>query len=299
MSKRADVLGFRLSTALFLMCTACNVAAQETVHFDSTDATRLTGVLYRPPGVGPFAAVVLMHGCGGLYNRSGAVASKMKFWAGFLRDQGYVAVLVDSFGPRGLDEICTKKKALNAQQTRSYDAYGALLYLQSLAWVQSDRVALVGWSNGSRGTLSAMAEDSYYRPRTLPKGGFKAAVAFYPQCSIRYGRGDTYKPYAPLLILIGELDDWTPAKACIALVARARSMAAPIDIIVYAGAYHSFDSPNLPLHYRTDVRNRNKPGGCCGVTIGTNLAARDDARRQVVLFLRQHLKDGSAMKETR
>ena len=38
---------------------------------------------------------------------------------------------------------------------------------------------------------------------------FRAAVAFYPPC--RRFKGDMT---APTLILIGELDDWTPAEEC-------------------------------------------------------------------------------------
>lgn len=56
----------------------------------------------------------------------------MHNWAEFLREQGYVVLLVDSFSPRGLDKICTKRTKLNFAETRSYDAYGGLIYLQSL-----------------------------------------------------------------------------------------------------------------------------------------------------------------------
>ncbi len=288
----------RAIIALVLLFNAGVCAwAQQEVHFDSTDAgaetapTHLRGYLYKPDTTGRSSAVVLLHGCGGLYNRrSGAIAVKMRFWAQYLSEQGYVALLVDSFGPRGLTEICTRRGALDARKVRSHDAYGALIYLQRQPFVHPERVALIGWSNGARATLSAMAHDGEHRPEPLPRGGFRAAIAFYPQCGVRYSRGPIYKPYAPLLILIGELDDWTPARSCIDLSLAGKEAGTPIEIVVYPGAHHSFDSPDSAVRYRPEVRNRNRPGGCCGATIGTNPEARDDARRRVLTFLATHLQ---------
>ena len=59
----------------------------------------------------------------------------------------------------------------------------------------------------------------------------------------------------PTLILIGELDDWTPASECRNLaegrddwgVSREKGQGIPIEITVYPGAYHDFDVP----HFRT------------------------------------------------
>lgn len=299
MSKHGRV-SVLLLLVLLPLAPVAEAIAQERVYFDSSDdagraaATPLSGFLYRPQGRGPFPAVVLMHGCSGLYSRStGEINSKMRFWAEFLRDRGYVALLIDSFRPRNLEEICTRRNKLNSARARSYDAYGGLIYLQRMAVVEPRHVALMGWSNGSRAVLSAMARDGKYRPAPLPQGGFRAAIAFYPQCRVKYTDRNVYQPYAPLLLLTGELDDWTPAQHCVALTQAAQAAGADMHIIVYPGAHHSFDSPNSRVRYRPEVRNRNKPGGCCGATVGTNLEARDDARRQVGRFLARHL-NGSA-----
>src|SRR5207249_1906094 len=60
----------------------------------------------RPEGPGPFPAVVLMHGCHG-------VSESNHEWSRWFRDQGYVALLVDSWGPRRYDKTC----APNTQHT--------------------------------------------------------------------------------------------------------------------------------------------------------------------------------------
>jgi dienelactone hydrolase len=63
-------------------------------------------------------------------------------------------------------------------------------------------------------------------------------------------RGDVT---VPTLILIGERDDLNPAAACRDMVdgrddmgiSRQRPEGAPIKFIVYPGAYHGFDVPEL------------------------------------------------------
>jgi dienelactone hydrolase len=61
------------------------------------------------------------------------------------------------------------------------------------------------------------------------------------------------------LILIGELDDWTPAVECRNMVdgrddwgiSRRKGDGVPVRLIVYPGAYHGFDIPALqkPVQY--------------------------------------------------
>ena len=83
---------------------------------------------------------------------------------------------------------------------------------------------------------------------------------------------------------IGAKDDWTPAAPCVQWTEHAQALGAPMRIKVYPDAHHGFDAPNNPVHYRPEVRNRNKPGGCCGATVGTEPAARADAIREVTQF---------------
>jgi dienelactone hydrolase len=43
------------------------------------------------------------------------------------------------------------------------------------------------------------------------------------------------------VIIIGELDDWTPARDCRNAVARRSSEGSPVKLVVYPGAYHGFN----------------------------------------------------------
>ncbi len=81
---------------------------------------------------------------------------------------------------------------------------------------------------------------------------FRAAIAYYPAC-----RASTGDLTAPTLILIGERDDWTPAKACQEMAAheddigitREQGDGAPISLAVYPDATHAFNVPAPARHY--------------------------------------------------
>lgn len=130
-----------------------------------------------------------------------------------------------------------------------------------------------------------MASESDTQPLAGEKrAGFAAGVALYPRCAVRSG---VYRPVAPVLILIGEKDDWTLAEPCRKLVETARQAGHPVAIKVYPGAHHSFDSPN-PVRYVATRINPNAPGGR-GATTGGDPAAWADSIREVVAFLDRHL----------
>ena len=250
---------------------------------DGRAAARLDGILVRPEGGGPFPALVMLHGCTGLRARTGVIQRKLRFWAEHLRDLGYVALLVDSFTSRGIDEVCTGRHMLSPVRDRADDARGALRYLQSRSEVRADRIGLLGWSNGAAAALSVVFDEGN------ATRDFRAAVAFYPNCTRKYPGGPDVRPYAPLYVLVGALDDWTPAAPCLALVERAQAAGAPIAIKVYPGAHHAFDAPSTPIRYRPEVKNHNRVDGDSGATVGTDPAARADAIAEVTGFLAAHL----------
>jgi dienelactone hydrolase len=191
---------------------------------------------------------------------------------------GYAALIVDSFRPRGHSEICTDFRRVTRRE-RVLDAYGALRWLRSQPFVDGRRIAVAGWSNGAFAALQVMDA-----AREHPAEGFRAAVAVYPDC--RFDRATRF--YAPLLILIGGRDDWTPATFCQELAVSPEARSAPVLLHVYPEAYHSFDNPSAARQYLPNVENANKPGG--GATIGYDPAARADAIVRVREFLAEHLR---------
>jgi dienelactone hydrolase len=239
----------------------------------------LAGRLYRPAGNGPFPAIVMLHGCSGLWTKSGEPTASYVFWAEHFRALGYVTLLVDSFGPRGEKEICTQaKRTISEARDRPLDAHAALRWLASRNDVDARRIHVMGWSNGGSTVLNALRTDAPGRDSGGPQ--FRSGVAFYPGCAA-IGKTE-YRPTAPLLIQSGGADDWTPARYCEELAGRSSSGMVEID--VYPGAFHSFDRVGQGVRERPEVRNLNRPGGR-GATVGTNPEAREKSIARATAWL--------------
>jgi len=242
----------------------------------------------KPDGAGPFPAIVMLHDCSGLGPRSSGAPRR---WARELVRQGYAVAIPDSFSTRGhAPGVCTNPDPSRlevAPLRRVRDAYEALAHLKSLAYVDGTRIGVMGGSHGGSTTLATLIAPP-------PDGkGFAAAVALYPGCWGRYGewRPGTpgiYKPRAPLLILIGEKDDWTPAEPCRQLTERSREAGYPVAIKIYPGAQHSFDNNN-PLRFNPERVNGSAPGGRGATTQGNPEAWRDSIA-EVTAFFARHLK---------
>jgi dienelactone hydrolase len=272
----------RLLGAVFVWVAAfAACAAGEAVVIPGT-GVELNARLYQPDGPGPFPAIVMMHGCSGMWDRQGTnPTANYRFWAEHFQKLGYVSVLVDSFGSRGEREICTQnKRTISVSRERPQDAYAALRWLVARKDVDATRVHLMGWSNGAMAVLETLQSGAAGHTAAGPQ--FRSAVAFYPGCAAHAKGG--YHPVAPLLIESGAADDWTPARYCEAMVGKADKAGAPIEIDVYEGAHHGFDGPVGKVHVRPEVRNPNNPGGW-GATVGPNPEARAKAIERATQFL--------------
>lgn len=287
-----SVAGTLVGAAPTAQAASAGLHVEEIVRFPSQDAdvtggapTTLQGRLLRPSGSGPHPAVVLLHGCSGLYAKSGRVSSRHVWWATTLQRQGYEVLMVDSFGPRGIEQVCTlKQRSVRASVERKRDAWGALAYLRGRPEVDKERIAVMGWSQGGGTALAAFGATD--EGPTANGGGFRAAIAFYPGCGSAL-RDEDWQPDGPLLLLVGEKDDWTPAKTCVELTKR-DSVKDRTELVVYPDAYHGFDAPDAPVRKRKDIPNA--PGGAAH--FGTNPDARQDAINRVSNFLNERLREG-------
>jgi len=230
---------------------------------------RLRGFLAKPEGDGPFPAIVALHGCSGLPEAVVQGASERAV------SRGYVILLADSFTTRSIDDTCTPDRYAAADIfTRTLDAYGALLFLARQPFVDAYRVAVAGASQGGMVTLSVAEERSiklFVNPKNL---GFRAAIALYPGCGEVGAR-----PSIPTLIIVGELDDWTPANDCARALANWGNAGTPIKLVTYPGAHHAFDVEIF------------QPGRMMfGHWLEYNAGAAEDARRRIYAFLTDYLE---------
>jgi carboxymethylenebutenolidase len=231
----------------------------ERVTFPSADGqTTLYGYVFRPEG--PHAArtpaVVMMHGRAGAYSSlaggrydASTLSQRHQKWGHLWAQQGYLAILVDGFTPRGYPQGFSHKdyeqrpESVNEVLVRPYDAYGALAYLRTRSDVLADHIALQGWSNGASATLATMSSDT---PALAPPSqvvGFRAAVAFYPGCGLKGKFRAGLIPYAPVHVFVGTADEEISPAECSELVEKSRAQRANISLKIYPNATHDFDDP--------------------------------------------------------
>ena len=284
---------FSLKLVVILACAlanSCALAAPQEASFNSLDGTVLTAVVFQPVGL-PKGAVIALHGCGGLYAtrgvRKGLLNARHQAMADLLVAQGYSVVFPDSLTPRGESELCTQKIGTRKidQTERRADALGTLAWVSAQSWAQPPRVALLGWSHGGSAVLAA-TDNTRADVRGISFSGVNVsgvsarlavAVAFYPGCSAALK--SRYQPSAPLVLMLGEKDDWTPPGPCIEL-----GQAVSAEVNVYADSYHDFDNPVGQVQLRADVPNGVNPGK--GVHAGPNPVAREKAYARLLDVLK-------------
>jgi len=249
-----------------LACTfplvAAARAAPETVYFMSADGvTEIVGYLFHPAGAGPHPAIVLLHGRAGPYSSndnatctlvargvtspcSAATLSKRHMmWGEFWASRGLLALLPDSFGPRGkahgfgrFTHDHPDRESVNELTVRPLDAEGALAWLAGRRDIVPDRIFLQGWSNGGSTTLNVMI-------RQGAKAGFRAALAFYPGCGRSALLDHTIRTSTPIVMFLGTDDEEVSPEICEHVAERSNAAGTSIDAAVYPGATHDFDDP--------------------------------------------------------
>jgi dienelactone hydrolase len=279
--RRGAVLGGVLGVLLAVACGATRATAAAPDHVDIPEGElTLHASLYRPEGTGPFPAVVALHDCGGLAHHRPITETRHYIeWAHHLVADGFVVLLPDSFGSRGVGPQCRERvRRVRASRERVADANAARRWLQTQSYVKPAHISLLGWSNGGTAALWTV------RLTTAPRDGstdFRSAVTLYPGC--RRLRETAWSARVPTLILTGAADDWTPAAVCQQMVAGARDRSARVQIVVYPGAQHQFDRANAPIRLHTGLMNSADPSG--RAHSGTNPSARNDAFRRVPQWL--------------
>jgi carboxymethylenebutenolidase len=256
--RRAAFAG--LSALVFGIANAMAASLPARVTFASADGrTTLVGYVFLPeePHAARVPAVVMMHGRAGAYSSlangkydASTLSKRHQQWGQIWAQQGYLAVLVDGFGPRGYPNgfprfsYDSRPEELNEVTVRPLDAYGALAYLRSRGDVLADRIALQGWSNGGSATLATMSETAPGIAKPAPATGFRAGLAFYPACGLKGQFTDGFKPYAPVRVFHGSADEEVSPKRCADLVAKSQAIGGDIQFQLYSGATHGFDDPN-------------------------------------------------------
>jgi len=248
-------------------------------------AGRRVATLYRPStGNGPFPAVVLMHTCGG-------IGQHIHDWAGRLTEVGYVALVVDSNGVRGVPNNCQGADAKVTVDEVAADAARALAHLRAQPWVDGERLAVMGFSFGAMAALRLSGE-SYQRRLADGVTGLRAVVFFYGACgtdSSSLAANQSSNNLAddivtPTLMLLGGLDTETPPRFCTAKADRLRERGQPIAYKLYPDATHSFDSSRWGTEGRWIRHGQRGP-----FLYRYSAEATEDSWNEIQAFFARHL----------
>lgn len=255
-----------LALGLLSVSMTAAVAQPDTVYFASRDQkTEIVGYVFKPAGVGPYPAIVLLHGRGGPYStndnadctrvaqavsspcNAGTLSKRHVMWGQYWADHGFVALLPDSFGPRGkahgfgrFSHDDADRDDVNELTVRPLDAEGALAYLRSRKDILSDRIFLQGWSNGGSTALNVMIRQGEHQAEHQ---GFRAALAFYPGCGPAALLEPVIHSKAPVTMFLAEDDEEVSPDRCLQVANRSRAAGGAVDTTLYPGATHDFDDP--------------------------------------------------------
>ncbi|MBD2837155.1 dienelactone hydrolase family protein [Pseudomonas sp. JM0905a] len=223
--------------------------------------------LFTPEGSGPFPTVLVFHGC------SGQSELFMRNVKGWLLPAGYAVMFVDSHAARGIKDwrpVCDGKRLWGNE--RAIDVYAALALARSNPAIDSDRLALLGYSHGGWTILDALSYDGsagHGFPAT-GKGalaGVRGVITYYPYCGFPAHLRDGLGHNAPVLMFLGGKDHVTDHQQC--LSALDQLTGDRLQLVQYGNADHVFDQ-------RSDL-NTYQPGPA------------QDAQQRALAFLRENL----------
>jgi carboxymethylenebutenolidase len=214
--------------------SAANVIGPEAVSFQSGSET-VHGVLYRPQGVGPFPAIVIIHEYWGLNDW-------VKQQAQMFAEHGYVTLAVDLYRGQVATDAEMAHELMRALPQDRGVAYlrSGVAYLKKLKYVKPDRIGAAGWCMGGSFAMQfAIAEPSL------------RAVA------INYGAPETdpaqlKKIHAAILGNFGAQDRGITPKDVADFASAMKAIGHPVDVKEYPDAGHAFQNPTNKTGYRPE-----------------------------------------------
>lgn len=189
------------------------------------------------------------------HSAGGASVPQTTLLAQMLNQSGMATFVVDSYTPRGITAGSTSADTLSGAASVA-DALYALRLLATHPNVDSSRIGSIGQSWGGAAVYSTAFEE--VRSRVIDDSlKFAAHIGLYPVgCENRSWSPNMTR--SPMLILLGEADDWTSAEACKDFDLLIRSLGTPITTIVYPGAQHAWDSGTTGVDFNAQrVNTRN------------------------------------------
>jgi dienelactone hydrolase len=187
-----------------------------------------------------YPAVIIVHTIAGYLDANEGYA------AAELRKAGFATLTYDSFAARRTTGAALQGSA-GYLTVGVADAYAALRFLSGEPRIDANRIAIIGFSYG--GEVAHLAAFETLRSALNPgPRRFAAHVAFYPGGDFGVIAEPGAYTGSPVLMLLGEKDDNLPVTKIESYLAYARAAGAPapIETVIYPGAYHAWTVPDQP-----------------------------------------------------
>lgn len=255
-----------------------DLSEKEFFQFETKDGVSLNGYMIKPTDFDEnkqYPVLMFVYGGPGSQTVKNQYDGFNHFWYQTLADQGYIIVSVDNrgTGARGRDFRTVTYEQLGKYETE--DQISAAKHLQSLPYVDGDRVGIWGWSYG--GYMSSLC---------LTKGAesFKLAIAVAPVTNWRFydsiyterymntpqKNEDGYDENSPInhvgkmegayLLVHGNADDNVHVQNSMRMVSALVAANKQFDMFIYPDKNHGIYGGNTRYHlYRkmTDFINDN------------------------------------------
>tara|TARA_Y100001960_G_C14687133_1_gene834401 strand:- start:325 stop:1296 length:972 start_codon:yes stop_codon:yes gene_type:complete len=204
---------------------------------DNQDKQEVFGILTLPDGIGEFEKIPLIIGVAGSKDWSDHHLEYIDMY----QNMGIATFELHSFKSREVaSTVGNQIKVTTAMMI--LDSYRIFEKLSNHPNIDKDKVAITGWSLGGGVTLF-----SAWKPlkNAINENlSFAAHLSYYPPCIVEPKTLDFSD--SPIHLLVGELDDWVPADACVDLASKMRNKGANIEVTVYEKSHHSFDRVHPP-----------------------------------------------------
>jgi dienelactone hydrolase len=281
-----------LGTLLLAICGVGHSASSKSVKVKTVGAgysggaspAEVTAKLTLPEGE-KLPAVVIVHGSAGPDSRG-------TFHREYLVSSGFAVLELDMWTARGVTGFNQRPKTTLDTLP---DVWGAWSFLSEHPKINKDKIAIMGFSwGGVNAVTTAFGKKPKDSPPSLAQAKFAAHIAFYPVCDIWVRNGiasrvvdQTNPTGAPVQIHNGTRDDYdTTPDVCQSLKTVHPQM--PLEIFMYEGAHHGFDSANSqPIQFFDPVAKNGRGGQ---VTLVGQDQARAKSKETVLIFLKKHLQ---------
>ena len=197
----------------------------------------LVAQIFRPSAARKrLPAIILVPGSGGL-------APHHLRQADALTGAGFVVMLIDPFGGRGIGGTVADQGRLTWPAS-TYDVAAAFRYLVTRRDIDPEAIGAVGSSRGGTAVLMA-AMEPISRALLGPGHHLRAVVAGYPWCGVQF-RNARLTSGTALLAMSGDHDNWVSLQQCQGAVQALSNRGQNARLMIFPGALHAFDRAGVP-----------------------------------------------------